>query len=82
MSRERYELLKSEANFDVMSYEKYSEIFGNLNLSHRMKTGDLTHKKELDFLAENNVEEIYKNNEKYLNATNLNAPSSHDCRDT
>jgi hypothetical protein len=58
MTRERYEILKASASFTVMPYEKFLKIFGEIDFNEKKKTGEITHKQELAFLAENNIEEI------------------------
>lgn len=80
MSRERYEILKSEASFSMISYEEYSEIFANRDLKMRIESGENTYKQEMDYLKQKKIEEVYEENTKYLKKKNFYLPSQHDCR--
>lgn len=83
MTKERYELLKANASFDVMPYEKFLKIFGEVDLNK--KAGEITHKQELTFLAENKIEEISHNeeteNEKSFGRNLQVLPVNYDSRD-
>lgn len=74
ITKEKYDILKKEAKFELMSYEKYIEIFGGLDLSNRKKYGDLTYKQEIDFLKEKKYGEVYSPIRDYT------VPSTYDCR--
>lgn len=63
MTRERYELLKSEANFNVMEYEEYVNLFNNRDFDAHKKAGEFTHQQELSYLeTATNVEIISSDN--------------------
>jgi hypothetical protein len=61
MSRERYELLKSEASFDVLEYEEYLKIFSKKNFEQSKQAGEYTYQQELSYLETNSekVEHVY-----------------------
>ena len=77
MTRQRYEILKANSSFEVMPYEQFLQIFGEIDFNERKKSGEITHKQELVFLAENNIEEIsYKENQvDSKENTNLSNPN-------
>lgn len=61
MSRERYELLKSEASFDVLEYEEYLSIFSKKNFEQSKQAGEYTYQQELAYLETNSdkVEHVF-----------------------
>jgi len=61
MSRERYELLKSEATFDVIEYEEYLNIFSKKDFEQSKQAGEYTYQQELAYLETNadKIEQIY-----------------------
>jgi len=61
MDRERYELLKSGANFDVLEYEQYVQIFAKKDFENSRLAGEYTYQQELAFLESDRVVHVYSN---------------------
>ena len=83
MSRERYELLKSEASFDVLEYEEYLRIFSKKNFEQSKQAGEYTHQQELAYLENNadKVEHVYGSQMEGGEVRQLAAlPESYDTR--
>jgi C1A family cysteine protease len=80
ISEERYEILKNDATFSVTSYEKYLELFKDKDISKRIEAGEISHSQEVLFLAENNYQEISKENLK--DSLKASLPDNYDSRNT
>ena len=83
MSRERYELLKSEATFDVIEYENYLSIFSKKNFEQSKQAGEYTYQQELAYLETNsyNIEHVYGSQMEGGEVRQLAAfPTSYDTR--
>jgi hypothetical protein len=80
MSRERYDLLKSEASFDVIEYEEYLEIFQNKDFE-QSRIGESNYQEELAYLETADVEFVSSENMEGGEVRQLfGFPESYDTR--